>query len=128
MEQTDVATATCFCTKAVVFSTWLPRRSLTRMQPTWPMRLAVGVLALLFGIGLWRGVRWAWWDALFLVLAMLSWLAIATAMMLGTAEGGSVLRGFAIMPAAVASTLAELGLLILLLLPATRYYFRRSAA
>ena len=89
--------------------------------------LAVSVLGLLCGIGLWRGARWAWWGGFLLALGMVAQFAIAGAMLLLTPEGRSVLQGFAAMPVAVASTLTELALLILLLLPATRAYCRRAA-
>jgi hypothetical protein len=92
-----------------------------------PMLLLVSALSLLFGVGVWRRAPWGWWGAFVLVLAMLSWLAIAGAVLLATAEGRAVLRGFATMPVAVASTVTEVLLLILLLLPSTRAHFRRAS-
>ncbi len=85
-------------------------------------------LALLLGLGLWRGVRWAWWGALVLVLLTVSWLAIGGLFMGATADGRSTLVGLALTPFALGSTITELAVLILLLVPSTRAAFRSPAA
>ena len=88
--------------------------------PAWfpPLWLRVGVL-LAAAVGVWWGVRGAWWGAVVLS-AVLVVVALTAGAMLW-AGGGFTKPGGRVLLATVAIALAlELGALVLLLVPASR--------
>ncbi len=107
---------------------------LTRAVQIWgtppgPMLLAVSIISLPLAFGLWSGARWAWWGTLIVLVLMLSWLAIAGIMLVATSEGRAVLLALWTTPSlALSSTVLELVILILLLLPEGRAALRPGAA
>lgn len=88
--------------------------------PTAARLSVVGCLALLFAAALWRRLRWAWWGTLLLVVSMLGWTVVAAAVLMLTADGQEVFLGFATSPLALMTTLSELALVVLLVLPSSR--------
>ncbi len=90
--------------------------------------LTVAALELVLALGLWRGIRWAWWGTVVLMLLVRGWVAVVCFVLLLSADGRSTLLDYLANPSAHVSNALHVLVLVLLLLPLVRTGLRPRSA